>query len=173
VVAAPRLFAWQPSEEIVAVLSPRPIAVATIAAPLAISIPAHATTYLFTTITPPGTPAGDSAFGSDINDPGQVPVNSAVPNVSSDFADIDDIYNIHTHVYTPFPAYPGAAPLSTAAYGINELGQIVGDYLDPNGNTQALVASPVPDPAGWAMMLVGLGALGAFRRGAWPPRIAA
>jgi probable HAF family extracellular repeat protein len=63
--------------------------------------------------------------------------------------------------------FPGAT--LTTAIGINDLGQIVGSYVDANGNEQAFLATPTssPEPATWAMILIGLAGLagGRLRRG--------
>ncbi len=110
-----------------------PIALVAAGVLLAAVAPARATTYSFTTITPPGTPPGDFAFAVGINDNGQVLVSTTAPSVSFDFTDIDDVYNMHSHGYTAIPAAPGSAPLSTEAFGINNSGEIVGWYHPPGG----------------------------------------
>ena len=97
--------------------------------------PAQAGSYVFQTITAPGTPAGDAAAALAINDKGQVLV-AAFSGATFDFTDIDDVYNLHTHVYTAFPAYPGSAPLSTEVNGINNSGEIVGNYHPVGGGWQ-------------------------------------
>ena len=112
---------------------PRPIALVAAGVLLAAVAPARATTYNFTTITPPGTPPGDFAFAVGINDNGQVLVSTTAPSVSFDFTDIDDVYNMHSHAYTAIPAAPGSAPLSTEAFGINNSDEIVGWYHPPGG----------------------------------------
>ncbi len=113
-----------------------PIALAAVSALLATSGPARAASYIFTTITAPGTPVGDSAFAPGINDNGQVLVDAEAPGVSFDFTDIDDVNNIHTHVYTPLPAFPGSSAHSTDAFDINNSGEAVGVYHPPGGTWQ-------------------------------------
>jgi PEP-CTERM motif len=56
--------------------------------------------------------------------------------------------------------------LGTTLNGINNRGDIVGFFVDAAGNTDGLLATPVPEPATWAMMLAGLAGLGlvGFRR---------
>ena len=53
---------------------------------------------------------------------------------------------------------------STVVNGLNDKGQIVGFYVDASGNTDGFVATPIPEPAAWAMMLVGFGGMGAAIR---------
>jgi len=89
--------------------------------------PAQAGSYVFQTITAPGTPVGDAAAALAINDKGQILV-AAFSGATFDYTDIDDVYNLHTHVYTAFPAFPGSVALSTEANGINNSGEIVGNY---------------------------------------------
>ena len=54
----------------------------------------------------------------------------------------------------------------TTLNGINDAGDVVGFFVDANGNTDGLLGTPVPEPATWVMMLTafaGLGALGLGR----------
>lgn len=57
-------------------------------------------------------------------------------------------------------APPPAGFSSTFAYGINTQGTVVGFYAAA-GITQGWVATPVPEPAAWALLLTGLAAVGA------------
>jgi uncharacterized membrane protein len=54
----------------------------------------------------------------------------------------------------------------SVAAGINDLGQIVGYYFDSNGLSHGFLATAAPEPATWAMMLLGFAGLGfvAYRR---------
>ncbi len=56
---------------------------------------------------------------------------------------------------------PGATYV--AAQGLNDHDQVTGLYTDATG-IHGFIASPAPEPAGWAMMLLGFGALGAVSR---------
>jgi len=49
---------------------------------------------------------------------------------------------------------------STAAGGINDLGQIVGTGTDPLGQLHAYLLTPVPEPTSMALLVGGAGALG-------------
>jgi len=55
--------------------------------------------------------------------------------------------------------------MGTTLNGINDLGDIVGFFVDTKG-TEGLLATPVPEPSTWAMMLAGFAGLGlaALRR---------
>jgi hypothetical protein len=97
--------------------------------------PAQAGSYVFQTITAPGTPVGDAAAALAINDKGQVVV-TAFSGATYDYTDIDDLYNLHTHAYTAIPAYLGSVALSTQATGINNAGEIVGSYHPAGGEWQ-------------------------------------
>lgn len=52
------------------------------------------------------------------------------------------------------------------AYSINNKGMIFGDAIGPNGARFAYLATPVPEPSTWAMMIAGftLAGVGARRR---------
>lgn len=89
---------------------------------------ANASTYNIINIAVPGGGATDYHFAGAINDSGQVILNDEVPNVAYNYTAVDDIYNIHTHVYTPLPSYPGSTANSTEVFDINNSGVMVGDY---------------------------------------------
>ncbi len=63
--------------------------------------------------------------------------------------------------WTFFDPPPGM--VIALGYGLNNLGDLVGLYSGPNGEVQAFVSSPVPEPAAWALLAGGL-ALLAWRR---------
>ena len=73
------------------------------------------------------------------------------------------IYNSATKMFTTLDP-PGSS--ATTLNGINDLGQVVGFFVDGKGNTDGLLANPIPEPSTWAMMLAGFAGLGyaAFRR---------
>jgi hypothetical protein len=54
-------------------------------------------------------------------------------------------------------AVPGAA--TTSGFGLNLRGQATGFYVDGMA-VHGFIASPTPEPASWAMMIVGFGAIG-------------
>ncbi|NML16860.1 PEP-CTERM sorting domain-containing protein [Azohydromonas sp. G-1-1-14] len=57
------------------------------------------------------------------------------------------------------------------AWDINERGQIVGiGRLGDVTNARGFIATPVPEPGGWALLLAGLGVLGWKARRAGPAR---
>jgi len=47
----------------------------------------------------------------------------------------------------------------TILQGLNNLGVVVGSYNDVNGISRGFVATPVPEPQTFAMLLAGLGAV--------------
>ncbi len=52
------------------------------------------------------------------------------------------IYNSFTHSFTTLDDPHATAPGGTTLNGINDLGQIVGFYVDSHGNTDGLLATP-------------------------------
>jgi hypothetical protein len=113
---------------------------------------ANATTYSYQSFAPPpGTPAGDLVSGYALNDQGQAIVNATNPNVSFNFTDVNDEYDVATNTYTPLPPAPGATAYSTVANNINDAGQIVGSYHAPGLEWAAyLYAGGVFTPLGVA-----------------------
>jgi hypothetical protein len=62
-------------------------------------------------------------------------------------------------VFTSFDP-PGSA--STTINGVNDQGAIVGFFTSPSDAVIGFVGTPVPEPSGWAMMLVGVAGLGSL-----------
>lgn len=59
--------------------------------------------------------------------------------------------------------------IASTAYGINDLGQIVGDYTDTEGSIYGFLAAPVPDaaipePGSFALMGLGICGVNACRK---------
>jgi hypothetical protein len=102
---------------------------------LAAATSAQATTYVFSTISAPTAPAGDVNQALSISDSGQILVSALNPiGPYPDNVDVNDVYNLHTGVYTPLASFPGAVANSSLANGINASGVTVGQY-DPGGGT--------------------------------------
>ena len=110
---------------------------------------------VFTTVDPPGATETELL---GLNDNG----------LADGFADIGGVmdgilYNSLTKTFTVLNP-PGSD--GTTLNGINDAGDVVGFFVDANGNTDGLLGTPVPEPATWVMMLTafaGLGALGLGR----------
>ena len=84
---------------------------------------------------------------------------------------------IFDSVHNTFTTLDPKGSMGTTLNGINDLGDIVGFFVD-GANTDGLLATRVPEPATWVMMLVGFAglALAALRRSrrvglarAWQP----
>ena len=67
------------------------------------------------------------------------------------------IYNIAANTFTTLDP-PGST--ATTFNGLNDRGQIVGFFVDRAGNTDGLLANPVPEPSTWIMILAGFAGLG-------------
>jgi probable HAF family extracellular repeat protein len=72
-------------------------------------------------------------------------------------------------IYEPFndPLTGNGPNQFTSPTAINNLGQIVGTYVDSDGVVHAFLATPtVPEPSTWAMLLIGFAGIGfmAYRR---------
>jgi probable HAF family extracellular repeat protein len=89
----------------------------------------------------------------------------------------DASFNPHYFVesggtYTPI-VNPLAHPFGTYAYGINDLGQVVGQYFADDGIYHGFVATPVPEPSSLLMsslcVFAGLAAWLRRRRSAAAP----
>jgi hypothetical protein len=57
--------------------------------------------------------------------------------------------------------FPGAAPGVTYADGINNAGQIAGNFRDASGTAHGFVATPVPEPDLFLLLTLGLVSFGA------------
>ena len=62
-----------------------------------------------------------------------------------------------------FTALPMGGVASSFGEGLNNVGQVVGNFIDANGITHGFIASSVPEPAVAALWLAGLGLLGGAR----------
>ncbi len=114
---------------------------------------------------------------TDITDPGQLTTAPLAINDSGEIVGLvsNDPDQVTAEGFvdiagnlTTFTA-PGA--ISTDLYGVNDQGQIVGFATEADGTGYSFLLTPtaVPESPAWAMMLVGLGGLGAVLRGSRRP----
>jgi len=67
------------------------------------------------------------------------------------------LFNILTDTFTTINPFGFA---TTTLNGINDRNQIVGFFVDANGNTDGLLANPIPESSTWIMILAGFAVLG-------------
>jgi PEP-CTERM motif-containing protein len=67
------------------------------------------------------------------------------------------LYNSLTKTFTTLDP-PGST--ATTLNGINDAGDVVGFFVDAAGNTDGLLANPIPEPGTWVMILAGFAGLG-------------
>jgi len=108
---------------------------------------------VFTPVAMPG--EQDTGIG-DINDAGLIVGGASNDGFVTGPGFVDD-----NGVFSAV-SFPGSA--ETFVDAINDRGQLAGTYIDANGATQIFLATPVPEPAAWAMILAGFGGLGASMR---------
>lgn len=109
----------------------------------------------------PSVPGGAPFSLGAINDLGEVPV--VVESYDPTSPTQRGYYSfLHTAAGdTPF-SVPGAKYTNT--YALNLKGQVSGFYIDPSNAIHGFIASPAPEPAAWAMMLLGFGLVGSVTR---------
>jgi hypothetical protein len=67
------------------------------------------------------------------------------------------LFNTLTDTFTTINPFGFA---TTTLNGINDRNQIVGFFVDAKGNTDGLLANPIPEPSTWLMILAGFAGLG-------------
>ncbi len=105
--------------------------------------------------------APSNSFGT-VNDLNRIAYNSVYPTPLSPIGFVSAAFVLDPlhHAATPV-AVPGA--LFTNAYSVNDVGQVTGFYAA--GTTlHGFIATPVPEPAVWALMFAGFGLVGSLAR---------
>jgi hypothetical protein len=110
---------------------------------------------VFTTVDPPG---GTETELLGLNDNG----------IADGFADISGVQHgiLYDSLTKMFTILDPVGSTATTLNGINDAGDVVGFFVDGNGNTDGVLGAPVPEPETWLMMLTafaGLGFLGLAR----------
>jgi hypothetical protein len=88
--------------------------------------------------------------------------------IADGFTVIDDVQHglLFDSLTDTFTILDPPGSTATTLNGLNDAGQLVGFYVDAAGNTDGLLANPVPEPSTWLMILAGFAGLGGlgFRR---------
>lgn len=126
----------------------------------------HAFLYSNGAMTDLGTMGGISSAGYGINSAGQV-VGSVLMGHDARDRGINNafLYSDGTMTNLNTLIDPSSGWTLSEARGINDAGQIVGWGVSPyGGEFHAFLLTPVPEPETYALMLAGLGLIGAVAR---------
>ena len=80
------------------------------------------------------------------------------------YTDALGVQHGYTDVGGVVASFDPAGSMNTTINGVNDLGQLVGFYTDANDNVIGFVATPVPEPATFALFGAGLLAVAGARR---------